>query len=184
MEWEEAKQLETDLRIEGLLDLPVDILGVEVGHLTIRKLMLLSYAQCDPFKDFASAITFVWLVSTSYEQDAKKARRFKRKLVKRFKRRPVELLEAINEYIGHETLDHPGWTNSPISGSERYFAPYTTLYERLCSLYGYNEALLDVPILAVMQLLKANAVNNGRGNEYPMFNPISDRVLMEKLKNG
>lgn len=152
--------------------------GVRVHQFTLRLLVRLSLAE-SPFvmgqpAQEADVALFLWAISTGWTQDERARKRF----LKRLRGLNIQAAcEWIRDYLEASFLDAPA-SGKP---SVAYWSYVTPIIHRLATEYGWTVAeIMDAPLAVVFQQL--NYIAHAKSQNAVLFNPISDRVRGDWLK--
>lgn len=175
-----AAREERDIRSSAWLDLPLDICGIPVEPLTLRRYAVLAAAS-NPFivggtRTAGAIAQFLWIVSREFCVDEKK----KRKFLKR-----IGGIKAGTAIIEISLYMEAAFFDAPMGKSRTGSVPSTALeasiIHQMGDAYGWTpDQILDQPLGRLFQLMRIqDRINNPNSAS---FSPMQDRIKQEFLQ--
>ena len=178
--YKEALAREAQIRAEAWLGIEEPICGIEIGPLTLRKILYLEIAgnafiSPVPGKEPAmyDCALFLWVASSDFSETDHKAR-------ERFYQEPFleckvdEAVQGINELLERTWFDLPG--GQPSSGHKTPVTYWMAGYvHAFSSSYNWNlDTIMDSPLRQMLQLYRCMMIEGNPEAAFTLPNPLTD----------
>lgn len=172
-----AIEREEETREAPFLGIPFPIAGIPVPPLTLRQFLKLrlmgSPFVCGGNPTAGDVAAFLYVVTNQTGDKAEFARSIAGADF-------LKACEDIQAYKEESFFDRGATTGAE---NRSYWSEPADLVDLFGREYGWNlETVMGTPIAAILQLLKV--IGRRTNPETPLFNPISDRALMEAASSN
>ena len=177
-----AAAFEKKLRLEAILDIKQDLLGLELRQITVRDILKLEFTENrlliggEPQLD--DLVQLVYMLS---EDGVRLKKRHAKKIAKKLKDSEFARNEVLCFFFSaYNDIPACGESKS-VEGEEDSSVSICSLIDSISSSYGWSlREVLDIPIGTSLQLLQ-RIVKKNLGDKYSMTNRITQKAKAKEI---